>query len=227
MLKKIVFIAIGVCFLLQSSLLAFESSYYNSKIGIHCDKELHKKAFDICYSCKERHPIMVIYEINGDLVDAKNLSRKYISIRPDYQLPTRCRSNTKDYSHTGYDRGHNATNAAFDYEKNIQKETFLMSNITPQKPQLNRRLWAKIERFARMQAKKYDKISVITGSCGNSGYLHKKVGIPKWWYKIIVLPDGKKIAFLVPNTNKHMSKAKAKKYLSSLATIEDKCKINF
>jgi endonuclease G len=58
-----------------------------------------------------------------------------------------------------------------------------MSNIAPQKPQLNRRLWAKIEKFTRIQAIKYKKISVITGSCGSLGTLGRKrhnVNIPKW-----------------------------------------------
>jgi len=38
--------------------------------------------------------------------------------------------------------------------------------LAPQKPQLNRRLWAKIERFVRIQARKYKDIRVITGVLG-------------------------------------------------------------
>ncbi|WP_024790779.1 DNA/RNA non-specific endonuclease [Lebetimonas sp. JS085] len=208
-------------------LFAFTSKYLpNYNIDIHCDKILHKKAFDICYSCKWKTPILVVYKVDGNLIDAKNLSRKSLRFRPDYNLPTKCRSYSKDYSRTGFDRGHLAPNAVFDYNRAIQKETFLMSNIAPQKPQLNRRLWAKIEKFVRIQARKYKDIRVITGVCGSLGTLGKKrhnVNIPAYWYKIIFRPDGKIISFLVPNSNS-VGRDKAKKYLSSVEEIERVCK---
>jgi endonuclease G len=138
---------------------------------------------DICYSCSLKEPKAVVYQINGKLISNHHYSRKGLTFKPDYSLPPKCRSYSRDYSHTGYDRGHNCPNAAFSYNKTFQKETFLMSNIAPQRPNLNRRLWAKIEKFIRIQAIKYKKISVITGSCGSLGTLGKKkhnVNIPKW-----------------------------------------------
>ena len=195
-------------------LLAFTSRYLpNYNIDVNCDKILHKKAFDICYSCKWKTPKIVVYEVNGNLIDKYNYSRKHLKFRPDYNLPVKCRSYSKDYSRTGFDRGHLAPNAVFDYSRAIQKKTFLMSNIAPQKPQLNRRLWAKIERFVRIQARKYKDIKVITGVCGSLGHIKNNVNIPKWWYKIIFRADGKVISFLVPNSNR-VGKDKVKKYLS-------------
>ena len=99
-----------------------------------------------------------------------------------------------------------------------------MSNIAPQKPQLNRKLWAKIERFVRIQAKKYGKVRVITGVCGSLGHIKNNVNIPKWWYKIIFRPDGRIISFLVPNSNK-VGRDRAKMYLSSVREIEKNCGI--
>ena len=204
-------------------LFAFTSKYLsNYNIYIHCDKILHKESFDICYSCKWKTPKLVVYKVDGNLIDAKNLSRKSLRFRPDYELSTKCRSYSKDYSHTGFDRGHLAPNAVFDYNRAIQKQTFLMSNIAPQKPQLNRRLWAKIERFVRIQARKYKDIRVITGVCGSLGHIKNNVNIPKWWYKIIFRPDGKVISFLAPNSNK-VGRDRAKKYLSSVKEIERVC----
>jgi len=114
----------------------------------------------------------------------KKISRKGLNFRPDYNLPTKCRSYNKDYSLTGYDRGHLPSNASFDYDRKIQKETFLMSNIAPQKPQLNRRYWAKIEKFTRHLAVKYKQIEVVTGVCGSKGKIKNDVNIPAWWYKV-------------------------------------------
>ena len=206
-------------------LFAFTSKYLpHYSINTHCDKILHKRAFDICYSCKWKTPKMIVYKVNGNLIDKYNLSRKHLRFRPDYELPIRCRSYPRDYSRTGFDRGHNAPNAVFDYNRAIQKETFLMSNIAPQKPQLNRRLWAKIERFVRIQARKYGKVRVITGVCGSLGHIKNNVNIPAYWYKIIFRPDGKVISFLAPNSNQ-VGKDRAKKHLSSVEEIERVCGI--
>jgi endonuclease G len=215
--------------LIPFALFAFTSSYLpNIDIDMHCDRLLSKKAMDICYSCSLKEPKAVVYQINGKLISNHHYSRKGLRFKPDYSLPAKCRSYSRDYSHTGYDRGHNAPNAAFSYNKTLQKETFLMSNIAPQRPNLNRRLWAKIERFVRLQAFKYKNISVITGNCGTLGTLGKKkhnVNIPKWWYKIIFLPNGKIVSFLAPNSNV-IGRDKAKKYLTDIKHIENTCYIN-
>jgi len=208
-------------------LLAFTSQYTpdlnNFLQPIKCDKVLHKTAFDICYSCKYKHPLVVAYILKGDLVK-KKISRKGLTFRPDYNLPAKCKSYSKDYSRTGFDRGHLASNASFDYNRKIQKETFLMSNIAPQKPNLNRRYWAKVEKFTRYLAVKYKQVEIVTGVCGNKGHIKNKVGIPAWWYKIIYIPElNKTVAFLAPNTNTGMSKAKLKEYRVTLEEIKRVC----
>jgi endonuclease G len=125
-------------------LFAFSSKYLpNYNIDIQCDKVLNKRAFDICYSCKLKNPLAVVYKVDGSLIDAKNLSRKSLRFRPDYELPRKCRAYPKDIYGSGYDNGHIAHNAIFDYNRAIQKETFLMSNIAPQARWFNRKLWAK------------------------------------------------------------------------------------
>jgi endonuclease G len=216
-------------FLIPLFLLAFTSQYtphLNQFLQfLKCDLELHKKAFDICYSCKYKHPLAVTYKLKGYLVNKNNYSRKHLTFKPDYELPRKCRSYSKDYTHSGYDRGHNAPNAAFDYDKTIQRQTFLMSNISPQAKWLNRKYWAKIERFARYLAVKYGKVEVVTGSCGNKGKLKNNVGIPTYWYKIIYIPKiNNYVAFLAPNTNTGMKKAKLKEYRATLEDIKKICK---
>ena len=90
-------------YLSANLLFAFSSNYLpNIKIKTSCDKVLHKSAFDICYSCEWKTPKMVIYKVDGNLIDSKNLSRKHLRFRPDYQLSAKCRSYPKNYSKTGY-----------------------------------------------------------------------------------------------------------------------------
>ena len=74
-----------------------------------------------------------------------------------------------------------------------------------------------------MQARKYGKIGVITGVCGSKGHIRNKVNIPAYWYKILFLPNGKRIGFLAPNTNVAMARARAKEFLAQVGKIEEMC----
>ena len=68
-------------------LFAFTSEYLpNYDIDIHCDKILHKRTFDICYSCEWKTPKVVVYKVDGSLIDKYNLSRKSLRFRPDYHI---------------------------------------------------------------------------------------------------------------------------------------------
>jgi endonuclease G len=207
-------------------IFAFTSKFFPFEIQYNCDVTLNRTASDICYSCSRKEPNFVVYDLYGNLVNKNNYSRKHLSFKPDYALPKRCRSYPNDYTHSGYDRGHHQENASFDYSRKIQEETFLMSNIAPQAKWLNRKYWAKVERFSRFLAVKYGKVDVITGNYGSIGHLKHNVNIPKWWYKIIYIPKLHKfIGFLAPNINKGMKTAKLKKYLVDIKKIEETCNI--
>jgi len=209
-------------------LLAFNSKYtphLNSYMkNLKCSQDLHKKAFDICYNCSYKEPNAVAYMLTKQMENGWHYSRKKLYFHVDYNLPRKCRAYPSDYTHSGYDRGHHAPNAAFNYNRSIQKQTFLMSNIAPQAKWLNRKYWAKIERLARYLAIKYNKVEVVTGNCGSKGYLKHNVNISAYWYKIIYIPSiHKTLAFLAPNTNKGMKTAKIKEYKTTIEKIKQVC----
>jgi len=88
----------------------------------------------------------------------------------------------KDYSHSGYDKGHmvNAEDFAFDCEK--EKMTFFYYNSLPQSPKSNRGSWKTLETKIRKQSQS-DSLLIICG-----GYEYEKDGtlyVPKYCYKII------------------------------------------
>lgn len=217
--------------ILPMLLLAFTSKYtpdLDTYMGaIKCSKVLHKKAFDICYSDKNKEPSVVAYMLTREHEDECNLSRKKLHFKADYNIIRKYRAYPSDYTHKGYDRGHNAPNGNFNYNKAIQKQTFLMSNITPQAKWLNRAYWSKVEHFAHGLAIRYNKVEVITGSCGHIGYLKKDINIPKYWFKIIDIPSKNQIIyFLAPNTNRGMKKAKLSKYRATADKIIKACYFN-
>jgi len=69
----------------------------------------------------------VAYTLDGDKVNAVNI-KKHGKFYTGKNLPKKYRSYSKDYVHSGYDRGHLA-NASFDYSKKIVRKTYSMANI--------------------------------------------------------------------------------------------------
>jgi endonuclease G len=71
------------------------------------------------------------------------------NFRPDYRMPERFRADLQDYQRSGYDRGHLVASAN-QRETEIQNsETFLLSNMSPQKPKFNRGVWKDLEGAVR------------------------------------------------------------------------------
>lgn len=112
----------------------------------------------------------------------------------------------KDYARSGYDRGHLAPAADFSFSQEASDATFVMSNMAPQTPNLNRDAWQRLEAKVRRWACGEEKISVITGPVLEEGLprLPSGVPVPKQFFKIVVdeTPPRKVLAFLYNQTDK-------------------------
>ena len=71
------------------------------------------------------------------------------NFRPDYRIPEMFRADLADYENSGYDRGHLVASANQSEIAIQNSETFLLSNMSPQKPQFNRDIWKKLETAVR------------------------------------------------------------------------------
>ena len=138
-----------------------------------------------------------------------------------------------DYTYSGYDRGHMAPNYAIGvvYGANAQRETFLMSNIVPQRPSLNRGPWKDLEQLiAKEYLRDCEELWVITGPIyrGNLERLESGVAIPSHFFKIIIdVLEGQNlraIAFIMPQV---IQSDDLSKYLSSVDDIEDATQLDF
>ena len=112
-----------------------------------------------------------------------------------------------DYKSSGFDRGHLVPAADRKGSEAAQKETFLMSNVTPQRPNCNRGIWEELESKVRSWVKfRVPKVYVCTGpiftrGMKNIGY--NQVAVPESFYKIVLRADVPKgpsiIGFIIPN----------------------------
>jgi endonuclease G len=164
---------------------------------------LENRGFTIGYSELRRNPLWVSYY-------ARPVRRRHAYRRPEgFQVDTRtlARVSSRDYSRSGYQRGHLAPSwlIAQLYGRKAQLQTFLMSNITPQRPNLNQKLWQRLEevesdRFARW----LDGVWVFTGPIFDRRIerLGSGVEVPDAFYRIFLNEgmDGtpRVLAFAVP-----------------------------
>lgn len=113
------------------------------------------------------------------------------------------------YFGSGYDRGHLAPNYAIAavHGRAAQRDTFLMSNMSPQRPELNRRLWQRLEEVVMDRfVPRFGTLQVVTGPVFPASFrdnVLNRVGlveVPEAFYKILVVPgeEPRALAFLMP-----------------------------
>ncbi len=155
-----------------------------------CDQIIDKQVFKICYSYKYKGALAVWYELDGNLVNKINI-KKRPRFYSEKTIPMRYRTKYKDYTHSGFDRGHLASDAMFDYDKKVLRKTYTMANIVPQYPKLNRRTWVKAERYERKMAYNLGKLKVINliDYSSSPGQLRNNISIPSSFRKILINDD--------------------------------------
>jgi endonuclease G len=94
---------------------------------------LEHTAYTASFNRKERIPYWVGEKLTSESIKAgTNVSRKHSKFTEDMTIPELFRVNTKDYTNSGYDRGHMAPAAdAVSTQKSLD-ETFYLTNIAPQ-----------------------------------------------------------------------------------------------
>jgi len=109
----------------------------------------------------------------------------------------------KDYTHSGFDRGH--LKPAADSKSSSEKmaASFLMTNVAPQTPQLNRGSWKQLEEATRDWANELGAVYVVCGPgrASQGALANGNVEVPATFWKAILrtAPDTACIAFMMPN----------------------------
>ncbi len=85
------------------------------------------------------------------------------SFRSDLRVPEYFRAELVDYENSAHDRGHLIASADKRSNRVRNSETFLLSNMTPQKPNFNRGIWRKLEEAVRDLSHMYIETYVTCG----------------------------------------------------------------
>jgi endonuclease G len=170
----------------------------------HADKDnflMEKDYFALSYNSTKGIPNWVSWRLTkADLGDAER-SQFY----PDDTLPAGFTTVTpKDYTGSGFDRGHMCPHSDRSADDEMSNATFVMTNIIPQSPYVNQKAWDQLEIYCRDLVEHHRKtLYIVSGGCGQGGEGKKgaqktlaegKVVVPaKCWKVIMVLNTGRGI----------------------------------
>lgn len=192
------------------------------------------------YLCRDGYVVGYNYQtkqaswVAFKLTKAKvaNKLKREDRFKEDTDVPFVYRATLDDYKRSGYDRGHLASYASMDFSQRSADESFLLSNMSPQKAGLNRQGWERLESNERIWANMYDNgIYVYTGPIYKKQKVHKtigdnKVAVPDYYFKIIYAPSkNQAIAFVMPNAR--VDKKKITNYRTSIKDIESRTGLHF
>ncbi len=140
------------------------------------------------------------------------------------ELPANCRATLEDYAGSGYDRGHICPGGDCNWDDEGRDETFLLPNICPQNPNLNRGDWKEIELVCRKWAKQYGSIYIVSSPLFLKSQEHERIGphqipVPEAFFKVILCTGAtpKGIGFICRNTDGNRKKDF---YVNSIRQVE-------
>lgn len=155
--------------------------------------------------------------------------------RPDERLPSDWKKIFPSYYiRSGYDRGHLVPSADRTNSIEANSSTFLMTNMTPQTPDLNQGSWEKLETYSRSMARRNNDLYIYTGGYGQKTKLQNTVSVPtNFWKIIVVVPRGSQInsqtrviAVDIPNIY-GIKETNWRDYRTSVRNIEQKTGYDF
>ena len=115
-------------------------------------------------------------------VDRQNDFRADPSLPDDYYKVV-----PKDYAGSGFDRGHFCPSADRSRTEEENSSTFLMTNMHPQKPSLNRGPWKKLEDHTRQLVKAGKDAYALAGGLFSERTIGHGVAVPSASYKVVVV----------------------------------------
>ncbi len=190
------------------------------------DQLLCRDGYAVGYNYQTKNADWVAYHITAESVNASY--KRSNSFKEDSELPDYARSTLADYSGSGYDRGHLAPSATMDFSQDSMKQSFLMSNMSPQLPGFNRVGWRILEEHVRDLANEYNELYVITGPIyqGNENTIGNNVIIPSAFYKVILDPAfNEAIAFIVPHRD--VSSSELASFVTTIDAVEQQTGLDF
>jgi len=197
---------------------------------------LKNTGYAVGYSDARGNPLWAAYRVSDrPVTEAPPRPEKFV-----VDKRTAARVAPAAYTGSGYDRGHLAPNyaIALHHGAHAQEETFLMSNIIPQRHGLNAGLWKKLEqKIARNYPGRFGEVWVLAGPIfganpqrigeGPASRAGAAVAVPEACYMILADENAgrlRTLAFIFPQQPRSDDLAD---YLTTIDEIESRTGLDF
>ncbi len=189
---------------------------------------LKRLGYTLSYNADFKTPQWVAWELTEQETSGdEGRTNKFV---PDPDVPDP-KAYTTDYTHSGYDRGHMAPAADMKWSRQAMEESFYLSNICPQNPNLNRGDWGRLEDKSRQWAQKYGAVYITCGPIYDNPNPKRiggnQVAVPDAFYKVILINDKQNplaMGFIFPNQAGHQP---LENYVVTVDSVEKRTCIDF
>jgi endonuclease G len=215
-MKKVILMSVfaGLC-------LFVKSQKADVLLPSDMDREttIHHIAYSLSYNSSYVLPSWVAYKVTKTQVNKyNNVKARYIA---DPEVTTRSASR-KDYKEGGYLMAQLVNYLDVQQIKDVEKETFYMSNIVPMKLAFYNHIWIEAEELIRMWNANTDGLYIVCGPIlADAPFTtigENRVSVPKRYYKAVYDPKNQKaVGFLFTNGS---SSGSLKSYALSIDAIE-------
>lgn len=151
--------------------------------------------YALSYNKNRNEANWVSWELNKSWYgEAPRMSGKFIT---DTSLPQDMKRITHgDYTESGFDRGHLVRSEERTRTNEDNASTFILTNVIPQRPDLNRGVWLDMERWCEKMCKdSLKELFVVAGGIYHSNTTIRSIlAVPDSCFKIVVvLEQGQKL----------------------------------
>lgn len=189
------------------------------------------------WDCSKKHSRWVAFTFSANTPD-KNVGRND-DFKEDPKIPSQYRTTLDDYKNSGYSRGHLCASSDRQYSKEANRQTFYLSNMSPQiQNGFNGGIWMVLEdavqSWGNIKNSK-DVLYVAKGGTIGDGQIKEYIGVkkdvpvPKYYYMALLYWKGGKyqaIAFWLEHKDYGKDRNYAK-YAISVDELEQKTGIDF
>lgn len=161
------------------------------------------EGFTVNFNTSNRTANYVSWELLAEETDGTS-SRKDGNFWKDSDIKN-C-PDTKDYTRSGYDRGHLYPAADAKWSSQSMADCFTMANMTPQVHALNGGAWKTLEDKERKWANRDNRLIIVAGPIYQNSDTERigdaGVRVPSAFFKVMLAPDienPRAIGFVYPN----------------------------
>jgi endonuclease G len=198
---------------------------------------MEKPEYALSYNANLGTANWVSWQLNQSWLGSSDRQNNF---SPDSNLPKNFYQVTaKDYTNTGYDRGHIIPSSDRTRTLEENSATFLMVNMLPQAPDLNREVWRELELESRRLVDQGKELYIVAGPHGKIKTIaNGQVTVTKYNWKVILILDRpgsnpksvtaqtKAIAVWMPN-NDSVKRTSWKNYIVTVDDVEAKTGYDF